>query len=66
VARFFSVYRKFAQLEMGVETPETKRIHVPRPRPLRLPAEPDSQPSAPRHDPDKAPTQQPAPARQGG
>jgi hypothetical protein len=56
--------RKFARLEMGLETPETKRIHVPRPRPLRVPAQPDPQPGPARQDPDKAPSQQPAPARQ--
>ena len=61
---YLSVLLEFVRLEMGLETPETKRIHVPRPRPLGVPAQPDPQPDPPRQDPDKAPAQQPAPARQ--
>jgi hypothetical protein len=63
VVRYLSVLHWFARLKMGLETPETERIHVPRPRPLRVPPQPDPQPGPARHDPDKAPTHQPTPAR---
>ena len=64
MARSLTVLRTFVRLEMGIETPETKRIHVPRPRPLRVPAQPDPQPGPARQYPHKVPAQQPAPVRQ--
>jgi hypothetical protein len=54
-----------ARLEMGLETPETERIHVPRPKPLRVPAQSEPHPDPGPQDPDKAPAQQPAPVRPG-
>ena len=59
--------RQIERLKLGLETPETERFRVPRPRPLRVPAEPEPQPGSvpqgPEKQPDKAPAQQPAPAR---